>query len=264
MGGDSPRTFVTENYAMKYLFLLALSMTATTVMFSQATGHITFEEKMDLHKTLPPDRQDMKDMIPQFNVSVSELIYKGDESIYRPRVEEEITPAVPSTGGPPQSMRFGRPMRTVYKNLSWEKMIDSRDFMQKQFLITGSPTVRAWKIGTKQKVILGYHCIEANFREDSTTFITAWFAPELAVFNGPADYQGLPGMILLVDVNDGVRQIVATEIKLDSVDTSIIQAPTKGKEVTAEEFEKIREEKMKEMGMQGNAPGGQRMFIMHN
>ena len=217
---------------------------------------------MDLHKNLPPERQDMKDMIPQFNSTLFELIFSGDESLYRAKKVEEITdPGPGGQGGGP--MRFGRPNRVVYKNLALDTMVDSRDFMQKQFLITGPPMARKWKIGTKQKEIMGYHCLEASVRMDSTTAIVAWFTPQLAISNGPSDYQGLPGMILQIDINEGTRMITATEITLDSIDTSLIVAPDKGKEVTPEEFEKIREEKMKEMGMQHGGPGGgQQMFII--
>lgn len=219
---------------------------------------------MDLHKNLPPERQDMKDMIPQFNISKFELIFSGDESIYRAQKQEELPTTSTSPGGPPMGMRFGggRANRVVYKDLAKDTMIDSRDFMQKQFLITGTPTLRKWKIGTKHKEILGYNCLEASFREDSATTMVAWFSPQLPVSNGPSDYQGLPGMILQVDVNDGLRMFTASEIKLDSVDTSVIVAPNKGKEVTAEEFEKIREEKMKEMGMQQGGPSGGQHMIM--
>ena len=72
-------------------------------------------------------------------------------------------------------------------------------------------------------------------------------------------------MILQIDVNDGERVTTATEIKLEPVDATLIEEPTKGKEVTAEEFEKIREEKMKEMGMQGGGSGGpMQITIRHN
>ncbi len=207
---------------------------------------------MDIHKTLPPDRQDMKDMIPQFNVSMYELTFLGDESIYQVQKQEEIS--LGSTPGP--GMRFGRANRVVYKNLAENNMIDSRDFMQKQFLLVGEPIARKWKIGTKQKEILGYNCMEASYRADSVTAMVAWFTPQISISNGPSDYQGLPGMILQVDINEGQRLVTATAITLDSVDTSIIVAPSKGKEVTPEEFEKIREEKMKEMGVQQSGPGG--------
>ena len=80
-------------------------------------------------------------------------------------------------------MRFGagRANRVVYKDLAKDTMIDSRDFMQKQFLITGPPKPRKWKIGKKQKEILGYNCLEASFREDSVTSMVVWFSPQLPV-----------------------------------------------------------------------------------
>jgi hypothetical protein len=71
-------------------------------------------------------------------------------------------------------------------------------------------------------------------------------------------------MILQINVNSGERMITATEILLDTVDTSLIIAPKKGKEVTAEEFEKIREEKMKEMGGQPGGPGRHQMIMIRN
>jgi GLPGLI family protein len=235
------------------IFLLALSLLSIAVK-AQTAGRITFEEKMDLHKTLPPDRQDMKDMIPQFNSTLYELTYNENESIYKAKKIEEITE--PAPGGPGGPMRFGRPNRVVYKNLAENQMVDSRDFMQKQFLIKGEPTPRKWKIGAKQKQVLGYNCLEATYQQDSVTSITAWFTPQMSIMNGPGDYQGLPGMILQIDINDGTRMVTATEIVTDSVDTSVILVPDKGKEVTAEEFEKIRQEKMKEMGIMHGGPGG--------
>jgi GLPGLI family protein len=246
---------------MKLISIMFLSVIACGAT-AQTAGKITFEEKMDLHRTLPPDRQEMKDMMPQFNTALFELTFSGDQSVYQAKKVEEIQEVTANQGGTRMTMRFGRDNRIVYKNMAEDKMIDSRDFMQKQFLITGPLKARKWKIGSKQKEILGYNCMEASFRVDSATALVAWFAPTLTTANGPSDFQGLPGMILQIDINDGERMITATEILTDSVDTSVIVAPDKGKEVTAEEFEKIREEKMKEMGIQHGGPGGGRQMIM--
>lgn len=213
---------------------------------------------MDLHKNLPPEREHMKNVIPQFNVSNYELYFNEGESMYIPKKETE-DPAY-SANSNQTRWRWNRDTRMVYKNLNENRIVDSRDFMQKQFLIKGDIISKKWKITSKQKTILGYMCLSANFQQDTTTNIEVWFAPQLAIQNGPGDYQGLPGMILEVNFNEGTRIIQATNIDLTPPDPAIIIEPKKGKEVTPEEFEKIQEEKFKEMGtMQGGSP--QRMII---
>ncbi|MDQ3017438.1 MAG: GLPGLI family protein [Bacteroidota bacterium] len=248
---------------MKYILLLCPILLSTFV-FGQSTGKVIYQEKFDLYRNLPPEREHMKDMIPHYNTAFFELVYNGEESIYQPQKEADETSVSSTSGGQQMTMRFGRDNRVVYKNNATAEMIDSRDFMQKQFLIKGPPTVRKWKIGKNQKEILGYNCLEASFQADSVTNIKAWFTPQLAISNGPSDFQGLPGIILEIDINDGERMTIASDIKLDSVDTSMIIAPTKGKEVTSEEFTKIREEKMKEMQMQNGGAHGNMIITRRN
>ncbi len=247
---------------MKFLLLLC-AICFTFQAASQPSGRIIFEEKFDLHVTLPPEREHMKDMIPKYNKAFFELLFTGDESMYARQKETDQAEVTSSQGGQQMVMRFGRDNRVVYKNLATDAMIDSREFMQKQFLIKGPPTVRKWKIGKNQKEILGYNCMEATYQADTATHITAWFTPQLPISNGPSDFQGLPGMILQIDVNHGQRVSTATEIVLDSVETSSIIPPTKGKEVTPEDFEKIRDEKMKEMQLQ-NGGNPHQMIIRRN
>ena len=247
---------------MKFLFLLCY-LFCSLQAFSQSSGKIIYEEKFDLHLNLPPEREHLKDMIPHYNIALFELLYNDDESIYARQKEAEQAEVTSSQGSQQMTMRFGRDNRMVYKNLATDAMIDSREFMQKQFLIKGPPTPRKWKIGKNKKEILGYACMEASFQADSATHIKAWFTPQLAISNGPSDFQGLPGMILQIDVNNGERVSTATEVTIDSVDTSSIVAPVKGKEVSSEEFEKIRVEKMKEMQLQ-NGGNGNQMIIRRN
>lgn len=245
---------------MKYLFFISL-LCISSLAFGQMTGRITYLEKFNLHINLPPEREHMKEMIPNYSTSYYDLTFKDKESIYATQKESLEASYSSTQGGNQMVMRFGRDMRVVYKNLETDEMIDSRDFMQKQFLIKGPPTTRKWKIGKNQKQILGYTCMEATFEKDTATFIRAWFTPQLAISNGPSDFQGLPGMILEVEVNDGERSTTAIKIDTENVDTSVIIPPTKGKQVTAEEFEKIREEKMKEMNMGGHSGGWQQITI---
>jgi len=75
--------------------------------------------------------------------------------------------------------------------------------------------------------------------------ITAWYTPEILVSHGPANYWGLPGLIL--EVNDGRTAVLCSKIVLNPEEKIVLKAPKKGKEVTQEEYDKILTEKMEEM-----------------
>jgi GLPGLI family protein len=93
---------------------------------------------------------------------------------------------------------------------------------------------------------LDYVCQKATF-QDSTRNLVAWFTPQIPVATGPGSISGLPGMILKLDRNDGERVVVATSVELKEIEKKTLKAPKKGKKVTQEEFQKIQDEKMKEM-----------------
>jgi GLPGLI family protein len=140
-------------------------------------------------------------------------------------------------------------------------MVDEREFMTKMFLINGVAAPFTWKIADGQKTILNFMCMKATY-QDSTGSYVAWFTPQILVSNGPAEYGGLPGMILQVDVNAGERIITAKEVVAEEIDKALLEKPTKGKQVTQEEFHEIVVEKQKEMReMNGGGGGGGMMFI---
>jgi GLPGLI family protein len=87
--------------------------------------------------------------------------------------------------------------------------------------------------------------------------ITAWYAPEIPVNQGPENYWGLPGLIL--EVSDGKTIVLCTKVVLNPKEKAVIKAPTTGKKVTQTEFDDIVIKKMQEMRemYQGNGgPGG--------
>ena len=89
------------------------------------------------------------------------------------------------------------------------------------------------------------------------SIITAWYAAEIPISQGPGNYWGLPGLIL--EINDGQTAILCTKIVLNPEEKVKIKEPSKGKVVNQEEYDKIMTEKMKEMSERfrgGNRPGG--------
>ena len=245
---------------MKYLASLLLQIVFVASIFGQMRGRIVYEEKMDMHRRIPPERAEMKDMIPQFRTSNFELFFTDIASKYKavPQTEEEITG---SQGNAQFRMRMTPPRREVYKNLAEDKMVDEREFMTKMFLIKGKAAPFAWKIADGQKKIMEYSCMQAMYQDSATSYV-AWFTPQIPISNGPAEFGGLPGMIVQVDINNGERVLTAIQVVDEEVDSELLQEPSKGKEVTQEEFREIMHEKMKEMEtMHG---GGPSVIIRHN
>ena len=90
-----------------------------------------------------------------------------------------------------------------------------------------------------------------------TSLIVAWFASDIPVSAGPAEYQGqLPGLILELNVNDGRQVFLATEIAAKA-DIASIKEPSGKKHYTPEEYRKEVDKMMKQM------QGGQRTIRMN-
>lgn len=248
---------------MRQLFAIAVQIVCVVSLMAQTQGRIVFEEKMDMHRRIPPERAEMKEMIPQYRSNKFDLFFTQEASLYRAGEETQEETITGSQGGAQFQMRMVPPRREVYKNLTEDKMVDEREFMGKLFLIKGNTSPYAWKIADGQKKILDYTCMKATYQLDSATNYVAWFTPQLSISNGPAEFGGLPGMIVQVDINDGERTLTAMEVKEEAVDPALLKEPSKGKEVTQEEFREIMAEKMKEMQtMHGGM--GPRVIIQHN
>lgn len=207
-----------------------------------------------MHRNIPEERAHVKEMIPQYRSSYFELYYTEDASMYlasKDQEDEEVS------GGGDRGrfrMRFAAPDRDIYKSIAENKMVDSREFMTKKFLIKGKTDEFQWKVADGQMMkILDMLCMKAEYKDTANTYV-AWFTPQIPIANGPAEFGGLPGMILMLDVNDGERVYTATEIQAVEVDRAVLKEPTKGKEVTSEEFREIMHEKMKEMRGQRGGP----------
>ena len=75
--------------------------------------------------------------------------------------------------------------------------------------------------------------------------VTAWYTPQIPINTGPAEYYGLPGLIL--EVNAGRTTMLCTKIILNPQNKAEIIKPEKGKVVTRKEYNTIVKEKMEEM-----------------
>ncbi|GGG33087.1 GLPGLI family protein [Bizionia arctica] len=220
------------------------------------------------------------------------LTFTQTESMYK----EEDKLEAPGTGGGGRGfgMMSSFSGGDQYKNIKDKQILEDQEFFGKQFLVKDSLSNLDWEMGTETRQIGQYMCFKAtavkkvdefdwtNMRRpggredekktDSTAtadkskdsiaeieipkeiIVTAWYTPQIPVNNGPGEYWGLPGLIL--EVSAGKTVILCTKIVLNPAEKEEIKKPSKGKEVTRAEYNKIVKEKMEEMSEMYGGRGG--------
>ncbi|MFM7327387.1 MAG: GLPGLI family protein [Bacteroidota bacterium] len=247
-------------------YMLMASVLVTTIGMAQSgEGIITYEMKINMHRNLPKDREDLKAMIPEFNTTNFTLAFNGAESLYKV-LEDEGEDVENFTGGGaggPRMMMRRMMQGESYLNTGEPVTTMKQEFMGKEYLIEDSVKLVPWKFGTETRTVAGYPCKMAYYtdesRPDRKQEITAWYTDKLRPFLGPERFNTLPGAVLAVDINGGDRVFVAKKIDLRTLKKNELKKPSSGTKITGKEFRTMMENQMKEMRRQG---GGN--FIIRN
>lgn len=234
----------------KIVLILGLIVSFLAAHFAMAQqGVITYEVKVNMHRRLPPDRQELKQMMPEFNTAKEQLFFSDDASLYKPLIEDD--PEEFNSGGGVQ-IRMARPYNEFYLSRETMEMISKREFMGKNYLITEKLKIAPWKFSDETRTIQGYECKQAYYQsEESGNVITAWYTSEIRPFLGPADFGTLPGTVLALDINNEEQIFVATKVELRPLKGNELKVPKGGEATTDEEFKKMRDERIKQMGGHG-------------
>ncbi|WP_178985879.1 GLPGLI family protein [Winogradskyella helgolandensis] len=235
--------------------------------------HRDFDIKMDSTKMNDEMQKRMMEMMKKQFQKTYTLTFDKSSSLYKQEAELDK----PQVGGGFQ-MSFGSSGSDVfYKNVKHKTYVDQKETMGKNFLIKDSISAIEWQLESDTKHIGEYMCFKATYTkqvpkvnmnfssissidddneeekepEMEERIITAWYTPQIPVSNGPAKYQGLPGLIL--EIHDGKLTVICSKIVINPEEKIEIEEPTKGKEVSQLEYDDIMEKKTKEM-MERYAP----------
>ena len=255
------------------LAAMGLTLLAAPALLAAQQGTITYTHVVKRDIQLPPafaqraqgrTPTQTSTMLLHFSPANSLMTRGADpsrEAGPRFRRGDRASDARPSRAG-----RFGfgfRPgasadaasiLQAAYVDYGEETMVEARGFLGRTFRLTRERPSFAWRIGVEQAEHLGYTVMKATAEHDSTT-VEAWFTPQIPIPGGPASYGGLPGMILVLSLNDGQTQYQATEVVLQELEAGLIGPPEDGDDVSYEEFEQIVKERLEEMTRSRRPPG---------
>lgn len=211
------------------------------------------------------------------------LTFTKNESFYK----EEEKLATPGQGGGRGGFGGGFTQGGIYKNTAQNDYAQENNMFGKVFLIKDTINNLQWELVKESKMIGQYPVFKAvatrnieqnlfsrlgrrgggrdaqnekesdtlktastedkvvEVPEPKTETITAWYTPMIPASHGPDQFGGLPGLILELNTKD--TTILCTKVVLNPKEEITIEAPEKGKKVTREEYQKIVDEKAKEM-----------------
>ena len=244
-----------DNFTKKQWLLLIIGvlifLATTQIVFGQTNeGMITYETKINMHRTLPKERQDMKNMIPEFRISQQQLFFNADESLYKPIEEDEDENMEQSGGG--IHMKIQQPFVEIYSSRSNSLRVTQQEFLGKEYLIKDSLALPPWKFGTETKKIMGYDCRQAmHYNEARKQQVVAWYTPQLRPLLGPEKFNTLPGAVLEVNLNDGERVITAKNLQARALKKNELKVPGHGIQTTEADFRKMVEEHTARMRANG-------------
>ena len=257
-------------------FLLLLSVTPSVQEF-QGKAYDMSKSRMDLgawgSRMSEAQKKDMQLRLRNRLEKTYILSFNKQESLFD---EEEKLDAI---SGATDSWGKNFAPGKQYKNVKENLLVQSQEFYGKQFLVKDKLQPIQWIMGTESKQIGQYMCFKATASiptadlswysfswselenstaenkvesgEDATqkpiqmTEVEAWYTLQIPVSHGPAEYWGLPGLIL--EVSAGNTTILCSKIVMNTQEKIKIEAPEKGKEITKKEYKETITRKMQEM-----------------
>ncbi|MFY9242844.1 MAG: GLPGLI family protein [Polaribacter sp.] len=261
------KSFIFKSVLSVFIILLALNTNAQKI-----SGKATYisKTKMDLGswgaRMSEGQKKEMAARLQNRLEKTYILSFNNKESVF---LEEEkidaISGATDSWGG-----YFSR--GDHYKNIQDTKLLQSQEFYGKRFLIKDNLYKIDWTMGTETKKIGDYTCYRAkafvpyselnwyNFSwsdlssisegedkktEEKMIVVDAWYTPQIPTAQGPAEFWGLPGLILEVSADN--TTLLCTEIVINKEEKVNIEAPDKGTEINKIDYVSTVRKKMVEM-----------------
>jgi GLPGLI family protein len=259
---------------VKFIFIIAITLCTINTSAQKFSGKITYisKAKMDLGSwgaRLSEARK--KQVAARLKNRLEKTYILRFNSTAATFVEEEkidaIAGATDSWGG-----YFSRGAQ--YKNVKEGILVQAQEFYGKRFLVKDTLYRIHWTLGTETKKIGKYTCYKAkafvpaaelnwyNFSwsdlntdndkeeaakepEEKMIIVEAWYTPQIPIAQGPAEFWGLPGLILAVSAAN--TTLLCTEIVLNKENTATIEAPDKGKGITKKDYTTTVRTKMVEM-----------------
>ncbi len=222
-------------YLLVGLFLLSFiaidaQMPEGVITYNRKTDWVSINAKLPYVSSEEADRRRLTSGTWENKGTNYELHFKDNASIYQTKKEESS-----------EGYSWRKSKLILIRDFNKGLKKDLREDVGTEMLIEDKIEKRRWKILNEIKEVAGYLCMKAettNPMKNQT--VHAWFTDAIPMSGGPEGYDGLPGMILELDINEGDAVTVATSVDIETpVENLPIPKKMKGKKMDQAKYDEI-------------------------
>jgi Protein of unknown function (Porph_ging). len=250
----------------KLLFTFALGLVTTTLTIAQEnkTQNIeatyVCEMKLDYEETIKQVPQAYRAQVADMlKAEIANGIFinyflKNNGKTSSFQIEDKIANAQNQSGMIVQQM-MAFDNKPTYKDFSVTPPVYYKevDMGVKQYLIKDAIPDYKWKITREKSDIAGYRVTKAEGVMMDSIAVNAWYAPDIAIKDGPTSLAGLPGLIVKAEfkMNNALMIYTLKDLKISDKEIKLT-LPSKGNIVTQDQFmaemKKLQEQYKEMMG----------------
>jgi len=246
---------------MKKIFLTLgfFFFTTATLLAQQAHfitgGTIEYEKRTNMYavikSSLDPKSvydksafESYQNKFPQFKKLKSVLKFGGNKTLFTPATAEE------------NSSQFWYDVFASQPNITWSDLskratVIAKEIYGEELLLTDTMRKIKWKITDETREIAGYTCRRADGIMMDSIYVVAFYTNKIPVFGGPESFNGLPGMIMYVQLPHDNITWMASKVTEEEVPANTIVAPKKGKPMNRKQLYDAVKVFMKNWGKDG-------------
>jgi GLPGLI family protein len=206
------------------LIAVVVVLIMTTWSYGQMvrSGEIVFEKRTNLEKRYEgSDRMGSrsKEWMKEPKIDEFVLYFTDSTSLFKP--------ILPEVGD--EDREWSTMKNTTYQNFSSGKLERNFSYYGSEIFLSDTIKTRTWLITENRRTIAGFETKQALWIANDSTRIYAWYAEQIIPSVGPESFNGLPGAILGLALEDGGVVYFAKEVKPLSI-SSLKKEMPKGKE----------------------------------
>jgi len=233
--------------SLKLIFIFCMMLISGNVI-SQAkfiySGKIEYERTANYAAIFGTSWQYYKDKIPQFKKQYFDYVFDKNQSVYKNgrTVDDEKYKAVGLVNDPEYY---------IYNNYDSGRTIATQKAFDEDYLLKDSILKIQWRITDETREIAGFDCRKAVGKVLDSIYVVAFYTEDIVPPGGPANFSGLPGMILGIGFPRMHYTLYATKLELTTITPADLKPPSKGEKTDRKTLITVLKNLSKSWGDQG-------------